>query len=76
MSSKLPTITPKQMIRALERAGFVFKRQSGSHRMYAHPDQPGNIVVVPVHTKDLKKGTLKSILRQANLTVDELLELL
>ncbi|MGH1364855.1 MAG: type II toxin-antitoxin system HicA family toxin [Calditrichia bacterium] len=64
------------MIRALKRAGFVFKRQSGSHQMYIHPDRPGNIVVVPFHNRDLKKGTLKSILRQAGLSVEELIDIL
>ena len=76
MSPKLPTITPKKLIRALEKAGFVFKRQTGSHRFYIHPDRPTKIVTVPYHNKDLKKGTFKSILRQADLTVEELLKYL
>lgn len=76
MSPKLPVITPKQLIRALERGGFVFQRQAGSHRSYIHPDRPDKLVVVPFKTKDIKKGALKNILRQANLTVDELIDLL
>ncbi|MHC4532007.1 MAG: type II toxin-antitoxin system HicA family toxin [Planctomycetota bacterium] len=76
MSPKLPVITPTKLIRALKRAGFVFDHQTGSHRFYTHPDRPTKIVTVPYHNKDLKKGTLKSILRQAELTIEELLDLL
>lgn len=76
MSSQLPVITPKKLIRALERSGFVFKRQTGSHRAYIHPDRPTKIVTVAYHNKDLKKRTLKSILRQAELSVEELIKLL
>ena len=76
MSPKLPTVTPKKLIPALGKAGFVFKRQTGSHRFYIHPDRPTKIVCVPYHNKDLKKGTFKSILHQANLTVEELLKYL
>ena len=76
MSPKLPVITPKKLIRALSRGGFIFQHQSGSHRYYIHPDRSTKVVTVPYHNKDLKKGTLKSILRQADLTVEELTELL
>ncbi|MFQ5641180.1 MAG: type II toxin-antitoxin system HicA family toxin [bacterium] len=76
MSPALPTVTPKKVIRALERGGFVFKRQTGSHRFYIHPDRPTRIVTIPYHNKDLKKGTFKSILRQAELSVVEFIKLL
>ena len=76
MTHQLPTITPKKLIRALEKAGFIFKRQTGSHRSYIHPDRAKKIVTVPFHKKDLKKGTLKSILHQADLTVEEFIKLL
>ena len=76
MSPKLPVITPKKLIRALLRGGFIFQHQSGSHRFYIHPNRPTKVVTVPYHNKDLKKATLKSVLRQADLTVEELTELL
>ncbi len=76
MSPKLPVITPKKLIRALLRGGFIFQHQTGSHRFYIHPNRPTKVVTVPYHNKDLKKGTLKSVLRQADLTVEELTELL
>lgn len=76
MPPKLPVITPKKLIRALRKAGFVFLHQTGSHRYYYHPDRPKKIVTVPFHNKDLKKGTLKSILRQAEMTVEELVSYL
>jgi len=76
MPPPLPTITPKKIIRALQQGGFVFKRQTGSHRSYIHPDRPGKVVTIAYHNKDLKKGTLKSILRQAELSVEEFIKLL
>ena len=76
MSAKLPVITPKKLIRALARGGFFFKHQTGSHRYYVHPDRPTKIVTIAYHNKDLKKGTLKSILRQAALSVEDLIKLL
>jgi predicted RNA binding protein YcfA (HicA-like mRNA interferase family) len=59
---------------ALLRAGFIFKRQEGSH-MILRREQPFVQVSVPDH-KELDKGTLRSILRYAGISVDQLLELL
>ncbi|MGI6456757.1 MAG: type II toxin-antitoxin system HicA family toxin [bacterium] len=74
MNAPLPVVTPKQVIKALQHAGFVIDHQTGSH-VYLRIEgrQP---VTVPYHNKDLKRGTLKSILRQAELTVEEFIELL
>jgi predicted RNA binding protein YcfA (HicA-like mRNA interferase family) len=71
--SKLPRISGEQVKKALERAGFVKVSQKGSHVKLKHAD--GRIVIVPMH-HELKKGTLKSVLRQAKLTVEELHALL
>jgi len=76
MSPKLPVITPRKLIQALQRSGFVILRQRGSHIYPHHPNAPAKIVTVPYHNKDLKKGTLRSILQQAGLSVEEQLELL
>ena len=60
--------------RALERAGFVFRRQTGSH-MILRRDNPYSRVVVPNHPS-LRIGTLRQILQDAGLTVEDLLRLL
>ena len=70
---RLPALTPTKLIRALERAGFIFIRQRGSHRLYA---RGGKMIIIPFHNKDLRKGTLKSIVQQSGLTVEEFIELL
>ena len=65
---KLPVLTPREVIAALERAGFMFERQKGSHRIYVK----GNIgVTVPYHNKDLKPKTLKHIIKQSGLGLPE-----
>ena len=74
--NRLPTLTPRKVIRALERGGFVVRRIVGSHYQLTHPDKPGSRVTVPHHTKDLKRGTIHGIIAQAGLTVDEFLDLL
>ena len=66
----LPILTAKQVVKGLERNGFTFARQKGSHATYRHGD--GRIAVVPMHSGDLKRGTLRSILRQAGLDADDL----
>jgi predicted RNA binding protein YcfA (HicA-like mRNA interferase family) len=59
----------KIVLSKLQRAGFEIRRQSGSHVVLRHPD--GRQTYVAVHTKDIPPGTLKSILRQAGLTLEE-----
>ena len=58
--------TPKEIIKILEANGFVYVRSTGSHRRYRNP-QNGRLVSVPYHTKSLKLGTERSILKQAGL---------
>jgi predicted RNA binding protein YcfA (HicA-like mRNA interferase family) len=74
--TELPTITAARLIRALQRDGFFIHHTSGSHHVFKHHSRPTLRVVVPYHAGDVKRGTLRSILRQANLTVDELIALL
>lgn len=75
MSPALPTVTARQLTRALERAGFVLSRQRGSHQIYRHVET-GRRVSVPVHTGDVPKGTLRQILRDAELSIERFSELL
>jgi predicted RNA binding protein YcfA (HicA-like mRNA interferase family) len=76
MTERLPALRAKDVIRALERAGFVKSRMSGSHCRMIHPADPARKITVPIHTKDLKRGTLHSIIAQSALTVAGFLALL
>ena len=73
MSPKLPTLNPKRVIKVLERNGFSIHRISGSHYILKKERLR---VTVPYHNKDLKPGTLKSIIERAGFTVEEFLDLL
>ena len=73
--TRLPTVRPSAMVAALKRAGFVEKRQKGSHLVLWHQTKRLTTLVA-LHGKDLPDPTLKKILRQAGLTTDELIELL
>ena len=72
--TKLPLVSGRECVRALERAGFYLKRQEGSH-MILRRDNPFAQVVVPDH-RELDRGTLRAILRQAGIGVEEFLKLL
>ncbi len=72
--TKLPGISGNECVKALEKAGFYFKRQEGSH-IILRRDDPFTQVVVPRH-KELDRGTLRAIIRQAGLSVDEFVKLL
>ena len=70
---RLPAIKPKEAIKVLEKAGFCFIRQRGSHRIYIKENVG---MTVPVHNKDLRRGTLKHIIKQSGLTLDVFVSLL
>lgn len=72
--SKLPRISGRDCIAAPGKVGFYQKRQQGSHVILRRND-PVAQLVVPDH-KELDRGTLRAILRQANLSVDEFNQLL
>ena len=77
MSRRPPQLTARQVIRALERGGFFIERSSGSHHLLVHRTDPRRRTTVAYHAgKDIPRGTLRNILRQAQLTVDEFLSLL
>jgi predicted RNA binding protein YcfA (HicA-like mRNA interferase family) len=74
---RLPVASGKDVLRALRSAGFVIDRIVGSHHVMVFPGDLTRTVVVPVHgNRDLKPGTLRSIIRQAGLTVDDFARLL
>ena len=74
---KLPRVSGSKIIKALSKIGFKHERTKGSHAILNKQDkQRGKITVpVPFH-KELAKGTLKSIMRQTGLDLEELLELI
>lgn len=72
---KLPIVMPNKVVKALKRGGFVEARQTGSHLILWHP-QTKRTISVPIHAKTLKKGLLSGIIKEANLTLEEFLELL
>jgi predicted RNA binding protein YcfA (HicA-like mRNA interferase family) len=75
--TQLPALTGRDVVRALQKAGFVVIRISGSHHRLKHPSEPSRIATVPVHAgKTLKRGTLHGIIKQAGLTVEEFVALL
>ena len=73
---RLPTLRPRAVLRALERAGFFVHHATGSHFILRHAERPGVRVTLPYHGKDLKRRTLESILDQAGLSHEEFLEFL
>lgn len=67
---KLPILKPKDVIKRFQKLGFVKDRQTGSHVIMYHPltKQRANI---PLHVRDLAKGTLKAILNQTGISVEK-----
>lgn len=70
MTQKLPVLSGAELIAALTRLGWNAVRQRGSHVRLKHPDRP-LALVVPLH-RELKRGTLAGILRDAGIDVDDL----
>ncbi len=63
----------RELLAKLQRAGFVIKRQSGSHVVLRHPD--GRQTYVSMHPGDIPGGTLRAIVRQSGLSEDDLRKL-
>jgi predicted RNA binding protein YcfA (HicA-like mRNA interferase family) len=74
--TKLPVLKPQELIRALEKLGFSCTRKSkGSHFRYKHLD--GRITTIPVHKgKDISRGLLRKILKDVDISIEELNKLL
>lgn len=75
MSEKLPSLTPKKAIKAFERVGFVITRQSGSHIVLVN-EATDKQIVIPYHSKDIKKGLLVAQIKRAGMTIEEFKKLL
>ncbi len=74
--AKLPRIPSLLVIKALKRAGFYEHHSSGGHIQLRHFRKPYLRITIPFHRKDLNPKTLKSIIAQAELTIDEFMKLL
>jgi predicted RNA binding protein YcfA (HicA-like mRNA interferase family) len=73
--ARLQVVSGRELVRALEKRGYVVDRQKGSHIVLRQTESPFRRVTVPDH-KEIAKGTLRSILRHTGLTADELITLL
>ncbi|MDP1722650.1 MAG: type II toxin-antitoxin system HicA family toxin [Candidatus Gottesmanbacteria bacterium] len=70
---KLPSLKPREVVKKLKRLGFEEHHQVGSHLTMKHP-VTDHRAVIPMHLKDIKKGTLSSMLREAGIEKDEFIE--
>ena len=73
--SRLPQVSGREVVSALCKLGYEPDRQKGSHIILRHARPPYRRLVVPDH-KEVAKGTLRALIREAGLTVDEFLALL
>ena len=70
--SRVPVLKPRDVIRALERLGFVEVRQRGAHRQFRHPDGRGT--TVPFHSgRDIAPPLLRQIIKDIRVTLEEFL---
>lgn len=68
--SPLPVVSGREAVRAFERAGYSVDHQTGSHIILRHTEPPYRRLTVPNH-KELAKGTLRALIREAGLTLAE-----
>jgi len=73
--SKLPVVSGKQLCKILAKMGYLADHQTGSHIILRHENPPHRRLTVPNH-KEIAKGTLRAVIRQTGLTLDEFRELL
>ena len=73
--AKLPIVSGSDAVRAFGRVGYDVDHQTGSHIILRHGDPPHRRLSVPNH-KELAKGTLRALMREAGLLVEEFVELL
>jgi predicted RNA binding protein YcfA (HicA-like mRNA interferase family) len=74
--SKLPRVKGDRLVSALRKEGWYVDRTRGSHVIMRHEGKPGTKIIVPVHGKPVKPGTLSNILKKAELSAEEIKGLL
>jgi predicted RNA binding protein YcfA (HicA-like mRNA interferase family) len=72
LSPKYPNLKPREIVRALKKMGFYEHHQSGSHLQLKHKERLHVRVTVPIHARAIKISVLKSILKQAEITIEDL----
>jgi predicted RNA binding protein YcfA (HicA-like mRNA interferase family) len=72
---KLPIVSGKDLVRALAKLGYEHDHQTGSHIILRHKDPPHRRLIIPSH-KEISKGTLRAIIRQAGLTREEFFKIM
>ena len=65
---------PNEVVKILKKLGYLSKRQTGSHLIMYNPKK-NKIIPIPIHTKDLKKGLLKGIIKEAESSEREFISL-
>lgn len=73
--SKLPIVSDKEVCTLLKKIGYYIDHQTGSHLILRNEKSPYRRITIPNH-KEIAKGTLKSIMRQTGLTLEEFLDLM
>jgi len=73
---KLPQIKGNRLVNALAKRGWYVDRTHGSHVIMRSEDKPGIKITVPIHGKPIKPGTLNNIVKRAEISIEELKELL
>jgi predicted RNA binding protein YcfA (HicA-like mRNA interferase family) len=72
--SIVPILTAVRLLRILKKAGFVVLRTKGSHYLLEHPITK-KITTIPMHSGTMKKGLMMDIIKQAGISIEELLKL-
>ena len=72
--SKIPSLKPRELIRKFEKIGYIIDRQKGSH-IILYNSNDGRRLTIPLHIRDIPKGTLLSIIKQSGLNKEEFLKL-
>jgi predicted RNA binding protein YcfA (HicA-like mRNA interferase family) len=70
VTPKLPAATARDLVRVAEKLGFVFRRQRGSHAIYVRGSDQARIVI-PMHKGELKRKTLRAIIQDLKISVEE-----
>jgi predicted RNA binding protein YcfA (HicA-like mRNA interferase family) len=73
--TKLPVVSGRQLVKALAKVGYLFDHQQGSHIILRHQSPPHRRLSIPDH-KEIAKGTLRQIIRESGLSLNELIQLL
>jgi len=72
---KLPVVSGKEVVKALAKLGYIIDHQTGSHIILRNKDPPHRRLTIPNH-KEIAKGTLRAIIKQAGLTREGFMDLL